>query len=280
MAVAVGVLVATTGCSELDEPAAAGLTRTDLVADLAVQLDDASDLTYEATYQLLGGDTGTIAQQQDPARSAFVYPGGKLIVTADSTTQCATGKAPATCIVTAHSPAPSSGGSADSPPPGSADSPPGGSTDPRPGESTDPRPGGSADSPLGGSAGQGGSAPRSGPGVASPAPGTTAQAEAAGLVSPATVQTMLNRAIPDPDVDVRQHDTTIAGRHATCVELIGLDTAGTRDFEACVTTEGVLGSFTGTIADKPIEIAMTHYADRVSAETITPPSDAHITTTG
>ncbi len=207
-------LAATAGCSDLDDPAAQGLSRNDLVADLAAQLSNATALTYEATYQLPGGKTATIAQAQKPLRSAYVYPGGKLMVTADATTECRTTTKPATCTMTA------------------------------PATPTSP-----------------------------PPPTVFRGADASGMITPATLLTLLNKAVLDPDVQVDQHDTTIAGRHATCVELMGVDGAAARDFRTCVTNEGVLGSFSGTLNRTTIDVAMTHYADQVAEETFkTPPA--------
>ena len=59
------VAVPLAGCAEFDNPAAAhGLTRRDLVAQLAAQLGGSASLTFAATYQLAGGRTATIAQAQ------------------------------------------------------------------------------------------------------------------------------------------------------------------------------------------------------------------------
>ena len=161
--------VATAGCSDLDE-SSQGLTRNDLVADLAAQMTSAADLTYEANYQLPGGEKATVAQTRKPARTAYVYPGGKVTVTADATTECRTAKT-TTCTLMAPATA------------------------------------------------------------ASPAPAKVFEgAGESGLIPPATVLALLNAAVLDNDVEVDQHDTTIAGRHATCVQLRGVDDAAARDF--------------------------------------------------
>ncbi|MFB9362562.1 hypothetical protein [Actinoplanes nipponensis] len=193
---------ATAGCSELDE-SGQGLTRNDLVADLAAQMTSAADLTYEANYQLAGGEQATVAQTRKPARTAYVYPGGKVTVTAEATTECRTAK-PTTCTMTAPA-------SAASPPPAAV----------------------------------------------------FAGADETGMVTPATVLTLLNAAVLDNDVEVDQHDTTIAGRHATCVQLTGVDDAAARDFTTCITNEGVLGSFNGILDQTRVDVAMTHYTEQV-----------------
>jgi hypothetical protein len=204
--------LALAGCADFDNPAAAqGLTRNDLVAGLATQLSRSASLTYAATYQLSGGATATIAQAQNPARAAYRYPGGAVLVTTAATTRC-TRK---TCTMTAP-PMPTA------PPPASL----------------------------------------------------FADAENAGLVTPAAVRSLLNAARLDQDMTVEQHDTTIAGRHATCVALRNVDDAAAREFSTCVTSDGVVGSFTGRLGGKKIDVAMTEYADRVRSETFDPPRGA------
>jgi hypothetical protein len=212
--VALGLLAVTlplAGCAGFDDPAAAqGVTRTDLVAELAGQLAASASLTYTATYQLAGGGTGSIARAQDPARSAYRYSGGVVLITTAATTRCTK----ATCTMT-PSPAPSE------------------------------RP-----------------------------PATLfADAQRHGLVTPATVLALLTAAALDPDPAVEQHDTTIAGRHATCVEL---KDAATAEFSTCITNDGVLGSFTGRLSGTDVDMAMTNYAERVGAETFAPPPGAKL----
>ena len=201
------------GCADFDDPAAAhGLTRGDLVSELAAQLGGSSALTYRATYTLAGGASGSIAQGQHPARAAYRYPGGELLVTGDKTTQCVR----TTCAVAATG------------------------------------------------------------GPPSPA---FAVVQRAGLVNPSAVQDLLNAARLDPDMTVEQHDTTMAGRHATCVQLGNVDKAETGRFSACVTSDGVLGSFSGTLAGREVDVALTDYADKVAAGAFDPPRGAKLTGT-
>ena len=198
--------VSLAGCAEFDNPAAAqGLTRSDLVAQLAAQLGGSAALTYTATYQLAGGRTATIAQ--DPPRAAYHYPGGAMLVTPAATTRCTRKR----CTLRATTP---------------------------------------------------------------PAAALFADAEKAGLVVPATVQGLLNAARLDRDMAVDQHDTTIAGRHATCVDLRNVDKAETRAFRTCITSDGVVGSFTGTLSGTKVDVAMTDYADRVTANAFEEPTTA------
>jgi hypothetical protein len=197
------------GCADFDNPAAAqGLTRSDLVAQLAAQLGESASLTYSATYQLAGGRTATIAQAQDPRRSAYRYPGGEVLLTPGATTRCARKR----CTSTA-APAPTS-----------------------------------------------------------PLPATLfADAEKAGLAVPAAVQTLLNAARLDRDIVVDQHDTTVAGRHATCLDLQNVDKAETGAFSTCITSDGVVGSFTGTLRATRIDVALTDYVDQVPTNAFATP---------
>jgi hypothetical protein len=195
------------GCAEFDNPAAAqGLTRNDLVAQLAAQLRDSASLTYSATYQLAGGRTATIAQAQNPPRAAYRYPGGEVLFTPTATVRCA-GKR---CTTTA--------------PPAATSPPP---------------------------------------------PGLFAAAEKAGLAVPAAVQSLLNAARLDRDMVVDQHDTTVAGRHATCLDLRNVDKAEAGAFSTCVTSDGVIGTFTGRLSGTRIDVALTDYADRVPTDAFT-----------
>jgi hypothetical protein len=102
-------------------------------------------------------------------------------------------------------------------------------------------------------------------------------AQRAGLVPPPTVLALLNAAALDTDLTVDQHDTTIAGRHATCLDLDGVDNAATSAFATCITNDGVVGSFTGTLDGKAIDVAMTNYADRAQADAFDPPAGATMT---
>ncbi|MFI5935583.1 hypothetical protein [Actinoplanes sp. NPDC051494] len=211
------VLAALSGCSELDKASAAGINHNDLMTDMATQLADATDVTYEATYQLSGGATATIAHEPQPARTAYVYQDGLTLVTADTVTECTTTAGPATCTMTTPAP-----------------------TSPSPAAAILP----------------------------------SATVTAPGLVPTPTVQALLNRAALDPEAQIEQRDTTIAGRHATCVKLGGAE--GTSDFDTCITNEGILGSFSGVVGQAPFDMTMTHYSDTIAEVTFTLPAGAKI----
>ncbi|MFC4148325.1 hypothetical protein ACFO0M_18895 [Micromonospora mangrovi] len=93
-----------------------------------------------------------------------------------------------------------------------------------------------------------------------------------GLVTPPAVIHLLTTAALDPEATITSSDTTLAGNHATCVDVSG---AGDR-FTACVTTEGVLGSFTGTLDGRPEELALTSYTDTVDPRAFQPPPGAGV----
>ncbi|MFI6261946.1 hypothetical protein [Micromonospora sp. NPDC051006] len=212
LAVSVIASLTVTGCQALDD-AGRSIGRADLVNDFAARLDRALELTYSADYQLPGGQTASIAQAQDPARSAYRYPGGRLTVTADATAQCeATGGRTICTLV---------------PPP----------------------------------------APGSKPAVT-----VFAEAKRRGLVTPPVVVGMLTTAALDPEAVIEQSDTTLAGHHATCMDVE--QAAG--NFSACMTTEGVLGSFTGDVDGKPMELTLSRYSDTVDGAAFDLPSGAGV----
>jgi len=210
----VAVALPLVGCGDLDGPASAqGVSRNDLIAELAAALNGSSGLTYTATYQLAGGRTGSVTQAQDPPRTMYRYPGGAVLVTADATTTCTS----SSCVMT--------------PPPTSAAAPP---------------------------------------------PAVFAAAQKTGLVPPSVVFALLTAAALDTDMTVSQRDTTIAGRHATCVDLADVDDAAAREFATCITNDGVLGSFTGILNGKAVDVAMTEYTDRLAGTAFDTPAGAKI----
>ncbi|GAB3798877.1 hypothetical protein [Micromonospora zhanjiangensis] len=205
------------GCDSLDDANRAAGGRTDLVNDLASQLDRAATLTWSAEYQLPGGRTGTIAQAQRPARSAYVYPGGKLTVAPDAIAECETGGRP-TCTLSA--PARSDG---------------------------------------------------------RPALTTYAGVGRHGLIAPPVVIGLLNDAALDPTAEITQTDTTVAGRHATCVRVRNLTHAAASSFDVCLTGDGVLGKFVGVVDGNPVDLSLTGYRVGVDAEVFTLPAGAGVT---
>lgn len=85
-----------------------------------------------------------------------------------------------------------------------------------------------------------------------------------GLLPAQKVSALLTASALDLRTEIRQRDTTIAGQPASCVEATG----GKRDgvpyeFDVCVTTDGVLGSFAGKVDGTPIDLALTQYSQTV-----------------
>ena len=109
-------------------------------------------------------------------------------------------------------------------------------------------------------------------------PAASALPAGSGLVTPDDVRTMLDAAAIDPDVTVTQRDTTLAGRHASCLRVSGAAQAESPEFEACVTVEGVLAAFTGTVRGKRTEVVLTDYATAPAEPDFTLPPGAELTT--
>jgi hypothetical protein len=110
-------------------------------------------------------------------------------------------------------------------------------------------------------------------------PDRTAAANLTGtpLVTPEAALAMLNTATLDPDVVAEQHDTTIAGRHATCLDLSRVDGTPAREFGICVTNEGALASFVATINGDRTDLALTAYSDRPTPDAFSLPAAAKLT---
>lgn len=97
------------------------------------------------------------------------------------------------------------------------------------------------------------------------------EAERQGMVTPPAVMGLLTAAALDPDAVIEESDTTLAGHPATCVEVSSTEVT---PFTACVTVEGVLGSFTGQLAGKPTELALSHIRQSVDETTFALPPGA------
>jgi hypothetical protein len=219
LAVSVIASLSVTGCQAVND-AGAALGRADLVNDLAARMDRSLEQTWAADYQLTGGRTASIAQTTKPLQSSYTWPDGKITVTQQAVTRCATASGRTTCTV--------------SPPVLTA---------------------------------------------GKPSVVVYAEARKQGLVTPPAVIRLLTDAALDPEAIIEQSDTTLAGHHATCVDVTR---SGDR-FTTCVTTEGVLGSFTGTLDGKPTEFTLSRYTDTVEATAFDVPAGAgvidHRTTT-
>jgi hypothetical protein len=94
-----------------------------------------------------------------------------------------------------------------------------------------------------------------------------------GLVRPETVIALLTAAALDKDSVIREHDTTIAGSPSTCVTIAD-GTSDTDEYDACVTADGLLGSFRGTVSGTPVDITMVSVVESVSDSSFTLPGTA------
>lgn len=212
LAASVIASLSVTGCQALDD-ADVALGRADLVNDLAARMDRALERTWAAEYQLTGGGTASIAQTAKPLRSTYAWPGGKITVTQEAVTRCASTTARTSCTM--------------SPPVLTA---------------------------------------------GKPSVIVYDEARKQGLVTPPAVIRLLTAAALEPQAVIKQTDTTLAGHHATCIDVTD---AGER-FTACVTTEGVLGSFTGTLDGRAAELTMSRYTETVEAGAFAVPAGAGV----
>jgi hypothetical protein len=213
-AIVLAALGALAGCSPIGD-AQQLIDRSHLVNELASRLDHATELTYTADYQLPGGGRATIAQAQEPVRTAYAYPGGKFATTPDATIDCHPDNAAMTCVLT-----------------------------PPPSPSTD---------------------------------ATTALADmlrSRGLVPPTLVVGLLTAASLSSNTVIKQHDTTLAGEHATCVDVSGVENSSASAFDACITSSGVLGSFKGAVDSTLMDVSLIRYVASVAADAFDLPTDA------
>jgi len=97
-----------------------------------------------------------------------------------------------------------------------------------------------------------------------------------GLAAPTMVSDLLVAAELDPDTVVTQHDTTIAGENATCVDVSGVNNAPASSFTACVITAGLLGSFTGAIGGSRVDVTLDRYQESVLPDAFDLPAGATI----
>jgi hypothetical protein len=95
-----------------------------------------------------------------------------------------------------------------------------------------------------------------------------------GLVPPTLVVGLLTAASLSPNTVIKQHDTTLAGEHATCVDVTGVENAAASQFDACITSAGVLGSFKGAVDSKAMDVSLVRYLASVTGDAFNLPGDA------
>jgi hypothetical protein len=115
-----------------------------------------------------------------------------------------------------------------------------------------------------------------------PSPATDAQTELStalhdrALVSPTLVIGLLTAASLSSNAVIRQHDTTIAGEPARCVDVTGVENSSATQFDACITSTGVLGSFNGTVDGKLMSVSLIRYLPSVAPDAFGPLAGAKI----
>jgi hypothetical protein len=114
------------------------------------------------------------------------------------------------------------------------------------------------------------------PSTTRPAVTVFASANQRGLVTPPVVIGLLTAAALDPNAVIEQKDTTVAGRHATCVHVSKVPDAPVSSFDACVTNEGALGSFRGLLDDHQVDVAMSRYRAEVDSNAFDLPAGAGV----
>ncbi|BEL09847.1 hypothetical protein Q0Z83_080380 [Actinoplanes sichuanensis] len=92
-----------------------------------------------------------------------------------------------------------------------------------------------------------------------------------GLITPGEILDMLEVAAIDPGVEVVPRETTIAGRYASCLKF-----DGSTGYEVCVTVEGTVAAFTGTVDGTPVEMLLTDYRADTEESDFTLPPNAHL----
>ncbi|WP_160165796.1 hypothetical protein [Actinoplanes sp. OR16] len=199
-----GVAVLLAGCGGLEQANAAGVTPGDLVSEVATRLGTPGP-AGTATYRVAGGETAQVTRSLSPDRTAYDYPGGRLIRTSAAVTNCAADVCTAT----------------------------------------------------------------------DPADGVTLPKES-GLVTDAQVVALLEAAAIDSYPEVAQRDTTLAGRNATCLALTGVQSAEASAFDVCVTGEGTLASFRGTLGGAEVDVVLTDYATTAAERDFQVPSGARL----
>jgi hypothetical protein len=109
------------------------------------------------------------------------------------------------------------------------------------------------------------SGPRATCGGRSTVVGTTTELARGGLVRTDSVVSLLNASALNRNSVISEHDTTIAGTSATCV-TVGDGGEATNEYEACVTADGLLGSFTGEVSGTPVDVMMINFTKSVSSD--------------
>jgi hypothetical protein len=94
-----------------------------------------------------------------------------------------------------------------------------------------------------------------------------------GLIRSEVVIASLTASALDRDSVISEHDSTIAGTSATCVTVVR-GPADTDEYDACVTADGLLGSFSGDVNGVTVDITMVNFTKAVSTKAFVLPTGA------
>ena len=92
-----------------------------------------------------------------------------------------------------------------------------------------------------------------------------------GLIRSEAVIASLTASALDRDSVISEHDSTIAGTSATCV-TVARGPADTDEYDACVTADGLLGSFSGDVNGVTVDITMVNFTKAVSTKAFVLPT--------
>jgi outer membrane lipoprotein-sorting protein len=120
----------------------------------------------------------------------------------------------------------------------------------------------------------------SGSGVDANSAGMIPAVAGAGFVSAPVVVLVLVAASIQPGANVEKTTKKVAGENSTCLKVTGIKTDASQtlqDFTACVTDNGLLASFEGTLTDgKKAKIELVRYSSTADASAFQPPAGAEI----
>ncbi len=103
-----------------------------------------------------------------------------------------------------------------------------------------------------------------------------AEATKRGLIAGPVVRDLLRLAWEQPSAVLEPLDATIVGHPASCLKVSGLTGAPASSFTACVTSDGVLASFTGDLNGLLVDQALVRVGGKPPDETFALPEGAKI----
>ena len=102
------------------------------------------------------------------------------------------------------------------------------------------------------------------------------------FISPEQVQTLIAAAAVMPTVQATLRTRVIATQDSRCVDVSGIEPTGPaderalHDFSVCVTNDGVLASFRGTIGSDRRSVELSRLRRTVEPSTLAPPAGADV----